>query len=87
MPIRSSSIINRTYPSNMMKPSSMFTDYDWCTTCGEKSGYGLMEICAHCHMSACDDCGSFTWGPDPNFIYRTDEEKWDKNFTGTLQLY
>ena len=46
-----------------------------------------MDICAHCEMSACDDCGSFTWGPDHNFIYRTDDEKWDQNFTGTLQLY
>ena len=47
MPIQSSSIINRTYTSNM-------TDYDWCSTCGEKSGYGLMNISAHCEMSACD---------------------------------
>ena len=57
---------------------------DQCITCGEKSGYGLMKICAHCEMNACDQCGSYVYGPDVNFIRKTEEEKWDKNFNGAL---
>ena len=59
---------------------------DQCITCGGKSGYGLMKICAHCEMSACDQCGSYVYGPDVNFIRMTEEEKWDKNFPGALAV-
>ena len=37
-------------------------------------------------MSACDQCGSYVYGPDVNFIRMTEEEKWDKNFPGALAV-
>ena len=62
-------------------------EFDMCTTCWKTSGYGLMKICAHCEMNACDECGSFVHGPDVSFISKTDEEKGDKNFPGTRKIW
>jgi hypothetical protein len=46
-----------------------------------------MNICAHCEMSACDECGSYVYGPDHNFIYKTDEEKWDPDHKGVRLIW
>ena len=68
------------------EPTRPPENVDQCTRCGVQSRPGLMKICAHCEREACDQCGDFVYGPDVDFIQTTDEEKWDRKFSGASSL-
>ena len=44
---------------------------DICIQCSARAEWDTMKICAHCEMNACEDCGSFVYGPKINFIKLT----------------